>query len=747
MIVLRLRPCPGEAAGGGVMRLTMSLLLATAAAIASAATTDGPGAVAGPGIVSPGVRRSPGRDAPRNAIGGGGSNRVVRRAQTEELCAAEGERSRSCGAENADRPASCCGDLVCAAGSSLRCVAPPAAEAATTEGDAAETSDDDFLGLGLGFGSDSSTLSGGGDEETTSSAPTNAPTTADADAASDDDFLGLGLGFGSDSSALAGDGEGEEPQEDITLTVKVTIALTLKNATNGVHPYHLCDGTDYYPPYDHFCNFRDPEENKQAFKDHPGIVLSPTIRGVPDPDKLGVYQKCPESRWDCVDMGLTTAGVSSCLDLCVEYVELGGACSSRDVCGLGLFCTFEFAEDGEEAEFGTCQSCPSDPHECLDNPFNDTRSTESCLQCDLNCHFLKWGEVTVDGVVVTAYALGSTEQNRPPGTVTGPLVDCSDIVLDQYETCPVDATNAICLVNDYVLDSFPRDLAYKCQKSGGIALLIFQKSGRLDYPDDLPYDSFLDAQVDIPVLTIPFEQGRDLSDSLAINAIDGLTTISITDADFNTCWVDQVCSTTIPCIGRYEGQYCAFVENSEEGIWCDYCPDDPVDCFFPAEAKPRVQNDVESCAQSCAATIEFGQNCKLCGESLTGFEFGVEDPADRCNFCQNEADLVHRDRHVPLFNLASNETIPCWRVQSFFDRVDVRKDSQNCELAQLQSYICGCEGKGYAGAKTRKMQRVLAWLPRVMATLSFIVSCFCFFFLRHMSPIFLVDCFPYQFRL
>ena len=54
------------------------------------------------------------------------------------------------------------------------------------------------------------------------------------------------------------------------------------------------------------------------------------------------------------------------------------------------------------------------------------------------------------------------------------------------------------------------------------------------------------------------------------------------------------------------------------------------------------------------------------------FEFGVEDPADRCNFCQNEADLVHRDRHVPLFNLASNETIPCWRVQSFFDRVDVR---------------------------------------------------------------------------
>ena len=143
------------------MRLTMSLLLATA--IASAATTDGPGAVAGPGIVSPGVRRSPGRDAPRNAIGGGGSNRVVRRAQTEELCAAEGERSRSCGAENADRPASCCGDLVCAAGSSLRCVAPPAAEAATTEGDAAETSDDDFLGLGLGFGSDSSALSSSAD--------------------------------------------------------------------------------------------------------------------------------------------------------------------------------------------------------------------------------------------------------------------------------------------------------------------------------------------------------------------------------------------------------------------------------------------------------------------------------------------------------------------------------------------------------------------------------------------------------
>ena len=63
-------------------------------------------------------------------------------------------------------------------------------------------------------------------------------------------------------------------------------------------------------------------------------------------------------------------------------------------------------------------------------------------------------------------------------------------------------------------------------------------------------------------------------------------------------------------------------------------------------------------------------------------------------------------------------------MQSFFERLEVHQDSQNCQFAQSFNYICGCEGTGYAGASTKAKQAALVWLPRVMALLSLMVSCF-----------------------
>lgn len=56
-------------------------------------------------------------------------------------CAGVGERAQDCGAMNTARPQSCCGDLICGEGASVRCVDPnapaPTAEAPTTDGETA----------------------------------------------------------------------------------------------------------------------------------------------------------------------------------------------------------------------------------------------------------------------------------------------------------------------------------------------------------------------------------------------------------------------------------------------------------------------------------------------------------------------------------------------------------------------------------------------------------------------------------
>ena len=95
------------------------------------------------------------------------------------------------------------------------------------------------------------------------------------------------------------------------------------------------------------------------------------------------------------------------------------------------------------------------------------------------------------------------------------------------------------------------------------------------------------------------------------------------------------------------------------------------------------------------------------------------DEADKCCFCPNH-DIRYPHWLVPLFG----DNISCWQMQGFYENMDIPKDSQNCVLAQSMNFICGCEGTGYAGANTQAKAAALAWVPRVMAILSTLVSSF-----------------------
>jgi hypothetical protein len=155
---------------------------------------------------------------------------------------------------------------------------------------------------------------------------------------------------------------------------------------------------------------------------------------------------------------------------------------------------------------------------------------------------------------------------------------------------------------------------------------------------------------------------------------------------------------------------------------------DPAGCFFDRENIGNVYSSsslelIKSCAQACNATLASDQ-CKFCPTEVSAFDFGVDDKADQCYFCPNN-DIQHPQKIVPLFG----ENVTCWMIQTYFNRMDVHKDSQNCRLAQSMNYMCGCDGTGYAGANTQTKQVVLVWLPRISAILSIAVSSFMLVFL------------------
>ena len=469
----------------------------------------------------------------------------------------------------------------------------------------------------------------------------------------------------------------KKPIEGIKIKLVVQVSLTLWEATKGVHPYRLCDGTDTWPPHDHFCSFQEELP----------YVLTPTI-DEKDPEVLGFYERCPTRNTECGNMGLSERGLADCVKECSDIfdnVAEGDRCNQDDTCAAGLFCTFASGKSWGK-EFGVCKKCPLDPHVCVasDNPFDlPIAGVQSCLQCDLKCHFLKWGEVTVDRVKVIAYALGSSPLNNRPGSAYAPVVDCTATVLDSVDSC-AGAEGAICLVEDFARESFPRDLARKCERGGGTGLMIYQPSGKsLEYPENLPYDNYITAPVNIPVVTIPYEQGRAIRE----NKIGAMTNVTVVDAGWNSCWVDQVCSEFIPCIGDYEDGYCRYVDDSFFGLWCDLCPKDATSCFFPEEAKPLVQKDVLSCTSSCGASLEFCEDC----DSVVPEIGHLSSEGEACNFCQNEETLRFPDREVPLYTGGEEVGVPCWKVQSFFDRVALPADSPTCELAQDLKQICGCD--------------------------------------------------------
>ena len=111
------------------------------------------------------------------------------------------------------------------------------------------------------------------------------------------------------------------------------------------------------------------------------------------------------------------------------------------------------------------------------------------------------------------------------------------------------------------------------------------------------------------------------------------------------------CSDAIPCTN--ENEYCNTPQKGVRGIGCFQCPDDPLDCYFEND-KGGQGKDVASCSSQCAPSIEFGQSCKTCGDTITGFEFGVGKFFIPCSACNDVSILtLQLVKMIPLIDVNS----------------------------------------------------------------------------------------------
>jgi hypothetical protein len=344
--------------------------------------------------------------------------------------------------------------------------------------------------------------------------------------------------------------------------------------------------------------------------------------------------------------------------------------------------------------------------------------------------------VWVEGVAIPSQPVYSAIQSSHQNA-TGALHDCSNLSLESASSCP-GAKGKMCLVyfenktaDDPIINAGPWQVSGNAEDSGCVGVVAFDQA--YDGPP-----SHSSAELLIPYVYITEEEGLVLLGSKI--GMDAKVEVDIFGA---TCLSREygygACNTDFPCD---DDSFCGFTwgpigpDLYSEGD-CLPCPEDPTGCYFDAKIfhvmnandhgvliEPDTVQNVESCAKACDAGAALAsKECKFCPTKLTEFSFGVDDEEDRCQFCPQH-DVQFPDRRVPLFG----DNVTCSQMESFFERLPVPKDSSNCQLAQSTNYICGCEGRGYAGADTMPKKVVLAWLPRTAAVLSMLVSvCVCVF--------------------
>lgn len=433
--------------------------------------------------------------------------------------------------------------------------------------------------------------------------------------------------------------------------------------------------------------------------------------------------------------------VQACLSRCTNLGVEGDYCDGAEKDGGTHKCQHEshFCNHAEGIKSpGVCASCPSNIRDCLsDDRIVSEWGLQSCLEaCKPRCYPLHNSTISIEGGLLGQNWTQRAIIGSPLLTAEGPLVDCSNLIYEQETTCE-GVNQSVCLVEDTNHISYYPGIVLKAQEIGCTAVLFhepFHPEGHNDY---IFWANLNWQTTDIPSLVISYNNAEYLKENKIGSTVDFTV-----DKMGDLCRLSQDCDHSLPCIGSNTNEYCTFEWFS--GGRCKSCPvlkeytnnegkengkfepvldengdtiPDPSQCFLDLDFQSN-QDAIQSCVNDCPGKISF-DSCKFCTGEVGHFDFGVENEEDRFHFCQ-EQDVLHPEREINLFGKGTK----CWQVQSLFQKVEIPKGSRICQLAQMLNYICGCKGPGYGGASTSIKKRILVWLPRVMAILSFLGSSF-----------------------
>ena len=333
-------------------------------------------------------------------------------------------------------------------------------------------------------------------------------------------------------------------------------------------PHTSMDGQQFY------CRYRQEDDEPITY-----ISLLPFFDS--SSSSIGLFEACPDENAKCYEMNITGLTLGSCLASCSDVVTEGEACSERNRCSSGSFCQ---RIPGNATGF--CNECPVQPESCIGQ--KDKFSTERCFQCYPRCAFHSWADITVDNRSIWAYAPSNFAQ-AVTAEVIAPIVDCSDLALDQVNLCSA-ANNSICLVNagrskDPTLNT---KIVNKCEQSGGLAALVYNK---LDVSsDDVPELKNMKVPLVIPLAIISYNDGNAITQS----KLGSPANVTVYDAGTECISSNIYCSETIPCTN--ENEFCRFPSNGRErGIGCFPCPEDPLDCYFKMDIGEMTRIIQNSC--------------------------------------------------------------------------------------------------------------------------------------------------------
>jgi hypothetical protein len=479
------------------------------------------------------------------------------------------------------------------------------------------------------------------------------------------------------------------------------------SSIDGTKEWYICTQPDAWGGMFYCPAFSDYNKTELA-------TVEWALIGEPTP--LMPCFKCPAAGSTCNETAtqvMTAAGIPSdlnstlanynvwddavyyCEELCEKNKE-GESCSEDSQCTPGeLFCDYD-ASDSDLTQ-GTCRMCPDDPELCYQEGFTATdQGKMNCRDyCYMGCYGAAASKLWIDGEALLSQPLdGGTQKSHL--NASGLLHDCSDLILDPRNTC-AGAEGKICLIHYEEQFAIIWQVSNQAENSGcaGVIAFIDGYAGPM---------SNSDSELLIPYVYVEMEEGMKLLNKIGSNAS------VVVDVFGGACYppegtgVQGICRSYWPCPDENFCEYNGIPAETGDLLkveytegYCRPCPTDesgdpdPNACYFDnrkdglfdvTTVSTKTVQKVQECADKCGAQLT-SEGCKFCTSEVTGFEFGIENEDERCLLCPLY-DVKYPDNLVPLF---SEGGVPCWQLEAFFNRLPVKKDSRNCQLAQSMNYV------------------------------------------------------------